>query len=236
MTDYPNRSSLAERISGSAMIAAVLVSLVMIMHHPVVSHHDTQSLVRGIREQAGLDRLVHGMLPLSSGVLTCGALLFSARLGLANRLHVLIGALAVLLSLVFTCLAVMLDGFVAPALAERCGQGSACFGSVSDLLLIGALQIEFLTRSAIFATALATALWAADLMFRQDGSKAVGAIGALSSAAQIWLLLGTANRLTPHELAIVVLAQSAWYVGMGAMMAFGRGSNGAETGGLAVHS
>jgi hypothetical protein len=195
----------------------------MVMHHPVVPHHDTAGLVQGIREQAGHDRLVHGVLSVTSGVLTSGALAFSARLGLARRPHVLAGALSVGLSMVFTCLVVMLDGFIAPALAERCGAGSACAGSVGDLLLMGALQIDVLTRYAIFATAAATGIWAVDLAFRRNGSKVVGAIGAVSSAVQLWILFAVTTRLTPRELALTVVAQAAWYLGVGALMTFGGG-------------
>ena len=87
-------------------------------------------------------------------------------------------------------------------------------------LFMGALQIEVLTRYAIFATAAATAFWAGDLAFRRNGSKVVAAIGAVSSAVQLLLLFADTSRLTPRELALAAVAQGAWYLGIGALMMF----------------
>jgi hypothetical protein len=205
------------------IVLAVLLMLVTVMHHPVARHANAAELVTGIAGQASSDRWVHGILAAAATVMTALMLSFAARLGL-NRPHVLIGAVSSGLALVLICQAVLLDGFIAPALATPCVSSSGqCARDAQVLLGYGALQIEFLTRVGLFALASATALWACDLVFRKNGARIAGALGLTSAAVQFGILIMGRERLSPHSLAFVVAAQALWYLSVASVIAFRHG-------------
>ena len=121
------------------------------------------------------------------------------------------------------CLAVLLDGFVAPELAIQCVTGGGdCAGPAQAMLRYGGLQIEIMTRFGLLALASATGLWAGDLFFRKDGARIFGALGLLSAIVQ-FALLSFGGRLDPHSLTLIVAAQAVWYASVGAMIIFRKG-------------
>lgn len=217
-------SSASDRVVASAIAFVVLLMLVMVMHHPVARHTDATELVTGIARQTSSDRWVHGTLAAAMTVMTSLMLGFAGRLGL-SRPHVLLGAVASGLALVLICQAVLLDGFVAPALAAPCVlAGGQCAHDAQSLLGFGALQIEYLTRLGLFALASATGLWAGDLVFRKDHARVEGALGLTSAAVQFGILIMGSGRLNPHSLALVVAAQAVWYLSVASVIAFRYGT------------
>lgn len=213
-------SSASDRVVASAIGFVVLLMLVMVMHHPVARHTDASELVTGIARQTSTDRWVHGTLAAAMIVMTSLMLGFAARLGL-RRPHVLAGAVASGLALVLICQAVLLDGFVAPAVVAPCVlAGKQCAQDVQSLLGFGALQIEYLTRLGLFALASATALWAGDLAFRKEHARVAGTLGLMSAAVQFGILIMGGQRLNPHSLALVVAAQAVWYLSAASVISF----------------
>lgn len=211
----------AATASGIALLVALM--LVMVMHHPVAEHKDAGSLVASLARQASSDRWVHGTLAAAMTAMTSLMLGFAARLGL-DRPHVLLGAVSAVLALVLICLAVMLDGFVAPAIVAPCAAiAGDCAREAQSLLRFGALEIEFMTRFGLFAIASAIVLWAADLTLRKDRAIVAGAFGLASAAVQFGILLFSPGRLNPHSLSLIVAAQAAWYLSVGAVIARRRG-------------
>ena len=217
------RSRGAEIAVASGIAVLIVLMLVAVMHHPVARHADPRQLVDSIARQAAAVQLVHGTVAAAMTVLTTLMLGFAARLGLA-RPHVLLGAVASCLVLVLICIAVLLDGFVAPALATRCvGVAGACAGEAQAMLRFGGLQIEFLTRFGLVALAGATALWAGDLVWRRDGAQIGGALGLVSAAVHAGLLIGGSARLNPDSLALIVAAQAVWYFSVAMIIVFRKG-------------
>lgn len=216
-------SRASDRVVAMGIGFVVLLMLVMVMHHPVARHTDATELVTGIARQTSSDRWVHGTLAAAMTVMSSLMLGFAARLGL-NRPHVLIGAVASGLALVLICQAVLLDGFVAPALAAPCVlAGGQCAHEAQSMLGFGALQIEYLTRLGLFALAIATALWAADLTFRKDRARIAGVLGLMSAAVQFGILMTGGQRLNPHSLALVVAAQAVWYLSVASVISLRHG-------------
>jgi hypothetical protein len=207
--------------SGIAVLIAVM--LAMVMHHPVAGQTEAAAIVDSIARQATANRLVHGTLAAAMTVMTSIMLGFAMRLDLA-RPHVLLGAVSSALALVLICLAVLLDGFVAPALAMRCMTiDQECAVQTLALLKYGGLQIEFMTRVGLFALAGATALWAGDLVLRRDSARIAGALGLLSATTQFGILLLGDERLNPHSLALIVAAQAIWYASVAAVIVLRQG-------------
>ena len=212
-----------DTVTASSIAILVALMLLMVMHHPVARHTDPVALVTSIAHQASSDRWVHGSLAMAMTVMTSILLGFASRLGL-KRPHVLLGAVCSGLALVLICQAVLLDGFVAPALSNSCTMISAqCANETRALLGFGALQIEFMTRLALFLLASTTALWAGDLILRQDRARVAGIFGLLSAAIQFGILMIGGERLNPHSLALFVSAQAVWYLSIASVIAFRKG-------------
>lgn len=210
--------------SGIALIVALMFA--MVMHHPVANHTDPGGVMASIAKQASIDRWVHGTLAAAITVMTSLMIGFAARLGL-KRPHVLLGAVASGLALVLICLSVLLDGFIAPALAERCMTlGEQCASEAQPLLRYGSLQIEFMTRVGLIAMAVSTAMWAADLALRRDRALLAGVMGLASAAVQFGMLLLNGEQLRPHSLALIVAAQAVWFLAVALVIGLRRGPYG----------
>ena len=217
---FARRCSSWNIVVASSIALLVALMLVVIMHHPVARHTDAAELVTDIARQASSDRLVHGTLAVALTAMTSLMLGFAARLGLA-RPHVMLGAVSTALALVLICLAVLLDGFVAPAIAVRCiTVGGNCAGEAQALLRFGGLQIEFMTRFGLYALTGATALWASDLIIRNDRAWLPGLLGLASAALQLGVLVLGGSRLGVHNLTLFVGAQALWYLSVGAVILF----------------
>ena len=212
----------AEVLTALGIIGLVVLMLVMVMHHPVAGQKDASKVVDSIARQASAIRFVHGTVATGITLMTALMLGFAVRLGL-TRPHVLLGAVSSSLALIMICVAVLLDGFVAPELSIQCAiNGGDCADSVVALLRYGGLQIEFMTRFGLLALASATGLWASDLFFRTDGTRVFGVLGLLSAIVQ-FALLGFGGRLNPHSLTLIVIAQAVWYGSIGAIIIFRKG-------------
>lgn len=212
----------AEVLTALGIIGLVVLMLVMVMHHPVAEQKDASAVVESIARQASAIGFVHGMVAAAMTVMTALMLGLAVRLDL-TRPHILLGAVSSGLALIMICLAVLLDGFVAPELSIGCAtSGGDCAGSVQALLRYGGLQIEFMTRFGLLALASATGVWAGDLFFRTDGTRVFGAVGLFSAIVQFGLL-GFGGRLDPHSLTLIVAAQAVWYTSVGAIILFRKG-------------
>lgn len=217
------RSTRWDIIAAACIAVLVALMLLVVMQHPVARQSDAAELSNSIASQAAAIRLVHGTVAVAMTLMTSLMLGFAARLGL-DRPHVMLGAVASILALVMICLAVLLDGFVAPALAVRCVEsGGDCAEGVRSLLKYGGLQIEFMTRLGLFALAGAAALWGGELFFRTGGARLAGLLGLASAALQTGILLLSGTSLNPHSLTLIVASQSIWYLSVGAVILFRQG-------------
>lgn len=215
-------------ITALAIAALAALMLAMVMHHPVARPSDAGGIMASIARQASLDGWVHGTLMAAMTVVTSLMLSFAARLDL-RRPHVLLGAVASMLALALVCVAMVLDGFVAPAIAKSC---LIAGGDCAEAMLparYGSLQIEFMTRIGFVALAAATTLWAADLALRRNRALLTGSIGLISAIVQLILLLANGERLNPHSLALIVAMQAAWYLSVALMIVRCQGPYGVAT-------
>lgn len=211
-----------EVFTASGIIFLVALMLIMIMHHPVAGQINAFAVVESLAGQASAIRFVHGTVAAAMTIMTSLMLGFAFRLDI-TRPHVLLGAVSAMLSLVMICLAVLLDGFVAADLAIRCAaMGRECADTALIMLRYGASQIEFMTRFGLLALASATALWAGDLILRKDGVRIFGALGLISAIVQFGLLV-FGDRLNPHSIALIVVAQAGWYAVVAALIIFQKG-------------
>lgn len=212
-----------DRLVAGAIATLGALMLVAILHHPVARHVDPAAKVASMARLRSADENVHAMLIMALTVVTSLMAGVAARLGL-RRPHVLFGLVASGLALGLMCVAMVLDGFVAPAIAQDCVRtGGACAAEILRSTRYGAFEIEYLTRIGLVALAASTLAWGADLLLRRDRAMGAGLVGVVVAVTQLSLLLTDGARLNPHSLAVIMAAQVAWYLGVALMIARGKG-------------
>ena len=145
--DDGNTASLA--LAGLMSAAILVLTVIALLHHPIAYVNDAVKVMASMRRQATMDRIVHGGLAIIYGLLTVGMFTSASRLG-SWRFPVLLGLVSFSCVLVLILLAVVTDGFVAPAVAKRCAPSSAaCTSQALAMLTFGAMQIKYLTRFAL---------------------------------------------------------------------------------------
>jgi hypothetical protein len=208
------------RAVGIMVAAAMVVALVAMLHHPVSHGRDADAMIASIVRQAPTDRLVHGALSIVYGLIVAAMLAFAQRLGL-RRFPVLLGAVGFSSALVLIVLAVMIDGFVAPAVAEGCAPAAACTVQAVALLRFGGVLIEYLTRFGFAAIAVSVICWGLALIVMPGALRWAGAAGLAAGLVQVAALAATPGRLTPSSLLPLMAGQFAWYA-IAAVLMIGR--------------
>ncbi|MEQ1930149.1 MAG: hypothetical protein ABL957_06395 [Parvularculaceae bacterium] len=177
-----------DRLAGVLMIAAALMSILAMAHHPVGA------------SQLWLARLVHGALMALMLCLFAGFARFAVRRGV-SRLPVLLALTAYGAGMIGNLLAATVSGFVAPALLEA--------EAPRELLSLCWKLNQAFAYEAVYACAAAFSLWGVDLLVRARGAdRLLGAAGLVSGLAPASLL--AAGVLTMHvEGAFAVYAAHA---------------------------
>ena len=205
------------------MLAAISgLAIVALLYHPVAHGNDAVAVMGSMRSQAMMDRIVHGSLAIIYGILTVGMFVFASRLG-AWRLPVLLGLISFSCALVLIVLAAVTDGFIAPAIVERCPPSSAaCTSQALVMLKFGALQIEYLTRFAFVGIAVAVLGWSLALISTYEAPRWSGIAGVAAGVAQLAALILSPERLTPHTLIFITAGQLSWYLIVATLMITGQ--------------
>ena len=195
----------------AAMIAAVCVAMIVaIAHHPVAQGANAVMRISSIRQQGGTDETVHGTILVLLLMLASGMSHYSLLRGI-EKPTVLTAALTYGLATALTVIAGAFDGFVVPALAAKCPNLTGeCLRQIEESLSFASLCVQVFSRIGLLLMALATILWAVDLI-ASKGTRLRGAMGLAIAFMQVWLLSGVAYVLTARSLLSVMLAQIAWY-------------------------
>jgi hypothetical protein len=186
----------ADRIAGTALIGAALLSVLAMAHHPSSAN-------------AGpIGPIVHGTLIVLLGITFFGFAHFALRRGV-GRPAILAGLIAYSVNLFATTGAAAINGFVVTALAAR---GIAD----RDLFLLAWESNQALAGIGVIATGIAFGLWSVDFLRRPAAeAKAIGALGLLCGPG---VALALASGVIDMHLAGAILAYSAfalWSVAVG---------------------
>ena len=210
---------------GVILCITSVLAIVVIAHHPMASGSSSNDIILSIRQQSTPDRLVHGGLMLLLGVWTTAMVYLSCLMGI-KRPVVLAACLSYILAIVLLFISATLDGFAIPLIVGQCDlTTTTCSQTILTMLRLSSFYIETLTRSGLYAVAIAILLWAVDVLRRPGRAKVVGGIGIVSASVQFWQLRDFTVRLTPHSLLQISGAQILWYLATAALMAgwFGLG-------------
>ncbi|NNC73746.1 MAG: hypothetical protein HKN78_12855 [Sphingomonadaceae bacterium] len=171
-----------ERLAGGVMIAAALLSVLAMGHHPSGAH-----------ATGGIGDYVHGaMIVLISALFFCFAK-FAQRRGIARPL-ILAGLVAYAISLAAHIGAATINGAIVPALAAS---GHDALGH--DIALLCWEANQALARMGVYATGTAFACWSADLILR--GGTANRILGVAGLLAGVGPMIAIGGGLASMDLA-----------------------------------
>jgi len=195
----------ADRIAGGAMIAAALLSVLVMAHHP--EHVDPNGLVG----------IVHGAMIVLMTVTAFGFTHFALRRGL-DRPAILAGLVAYFVSLVAHLGAGTINGFIVPALAAR---GADLSGR--DVFLLAWESNQALASLGVFATAAAFTLWSIDFL-RRPGlePRIIGGLGLVAGLVPAALLATGTTDMHVAGAMVAYAAFSLWAVVVGLYLARGK--------------
>lgn len=203
--------------AGVALGLICIACVVVLAHHPTAIGHSELEVLSSIRTQAAMDRLVHGALIALLAVLAGLMVYFSTVFTLRRPLAIVAVVLLVLGVSTEICAAAV-DGFVTPDVATSCDAAlPICAASIVSSLKFSSLLIEYFSRVGLYLVALSTMLWGLSLFPGFGYRHYLPLIGFFSGVAQVVALTDT-DRLHPHSLMIILLAQVAWYLAVAASL------------------
>ena len=216
------------RFAAASIGGGALLALLMVMHHPTLdrgSIHDAAQTADAIARLAAADRLVHGMLMLLYGLQTVGFFYLAQRLRFSRPI-VTAGFVAFAAGTFLTLIPATLDGFVTPDLPALCRP--TCAGTDLPGIAVISIAIQDFTRIGLVAFAISSLCWGVAMMSASGRlPRLVGVIGVAAGAVSIGLIVVAGIVLTPTMLAVIVLSQLVWNLGIAAWLLAGAAPRGA---------
>jgi len=201
-----------ERMSGIALIAGSIASIITMALHPTGHQVLTPGSSKAILQLAVA---VHALALLSLPVLFAGAAGLSKYLARAGRL-----AFAALTFYGFATVAVMnaavFSGFVATGVAHRILEGGSLASDPWQTLFryTGDLNQGF-ALVFVVASSVAILLWSIALLRGGFAQRASALYGCFIASVTMLAVLSGHIRLNVHGFGAIILAQSVWFVWMG---------------------
>jgi hypothetical protein len=199
---------------GALLLAGSAVLLVMAVVHPsAIPFGDPEALAR----MTVVDAVAHSLAILGTCLLLAGQVGLSRMLGL-QRTVVMAALVASALPAAGIVVAVALDGFVIPKLAEQwMGGDDTARAGLQQLIGFCVLVASSLTRIYMLLVAVAILLWSW-VVHRDYLSPGLPWVGGLVGLAGIATLFGGPAYVSVHELLALVVGQSLWMVWAGMLM------------------
>lgn len=211
----------AARGTGVLLIAATLLAVVVMAHHPTVSAPDLTQALEQLREMADRDAWVHGILIALMLVIFYAFTELALRRGIQRPL-VRAGLVAYGAGAVAMIGAASIDGFVTAQIANLAPQGGVMDPHVTAML-INLFSVLNRTLANIGAIAMSAGIlaWSLNLVRDQGLTRTVGAAGILISLSPAIALISGGLHLNMHGMLVVVVLQAIWSIGVGVLLILG---------------
>jgi hypothetical protein len=203
-------------VPGGILIAAALLAVLALAHHPVVESHGATGVMRQIVTLSAADRVVHGVVIAAMLLVLFAFCTFAQRRDLRRPAN-LFALLAYAVGAAAIVVAGLVDGFFVPEIALHFG-GPADAVTGVGLLKLCAIAIQLFTKLGVIAMAVAAVAWSADLVRGTAAQRVVAAVGFAAVAAQAAVLAFGGPSITVHTVLIIVAAQACWYVAAGILL------------------
>jgi hypothetical protein len=206
-------------VPGAVIVVASAASVLLMTHHPVIAAHEAAAVVAELAQKARIAQVVHGALIALTGALVFGLLELGSALG-SRRAAVRGAFIAYAAGSAGLIGAALGSGFLVPAVAARYeGASGPALDALPQLLGLATLATRTLASFGVAATSGAILLWSVALLQRPCGFRlATGFLGLASGGVPLAALLLGALRLDVRGMTLVVGAQTAWNVAVGAQM------------------
>jgi len=209
------------RAAGAIIVAASLLALLMMAHHPSGSTRDMAVFVEQVARVGALNRVVHGALIALLAALLFGFAEFSRVFG-AGRSLVRAALVAYAIGTAADIGAATINGFAVGRIAAHyAGADTAALEQLRALLHLGWAMNQSLADLGEVARAIAIVLWSLAIL-RTRTQLLLGASGVLVGGAIALALLGGWLTLDVHGMLLAVLCASAWNVALGVQLLRGR--------------
>ncbi|HEY6893909.1 MAG TPA: hypothetical protein VI258_07065 [Rhodanobacteraceae bacterium] len=220
--EIPNEAGAAgeARIAGGVLVAATLLSILMMAHHPTASTHDAASLAADIAGSATLSRVVHGVLIALIASELYAFVVFAGRLA-TGRSAARAGLVAYAIGTGAMIGAALISGFVVSSLGVYYA-GVADPAPFVDFARLSMTGNQALAKLGVVATSIAIVLWAIALLHDSKRARWLAIVGFATGLVPAIALLGGWIRLDVNGMLAVVLAQAIWNLAAGAELLRGR--------------
>lgn len=205
----------ADRWSGIVLIAAPLLSVFAMSHHPTVGPGGPAERMAEIVHEAPLTTAVHGGLMALMVAILLALAAAAARLGWS---HARVRSGAVLYSLGVLCMvgAATVSGFVVPDLAAGLVDAPATtLEAATPAFALAHAVNQALARIGAVAMSAGIALASLVMLGRSRLERGLGGFGLLVGLVPILGLLAGSLQLDVHGMLLVLAGQSLWTLGVG---------------------
>jgi hypothetical protein len=203
-------SSVSARRAGIVLIAATVLSVVAMAHHPSIASHDAAEAVAEVGRKADLSRLVHGVLIALMALDVYAFSVFCERLGF-GRDAVRLGFVAFAIGTGAMISAATISGFVVSALAAHYASPDADASRFVDAASLAMAGNRALTNLGAIAFSGAILAWSIAL-WRDPVRRWLAIVGFAAALLPAIALLGGFVRLDVTGMTLVVVAEAVWYV------------------------
>jgi hypothetical protein len=213
--DAPHDTLRDDRPGGWALILGALMTLVTMALHPTGA-----DMLRDYATFAPRTILAHGLAIAALPLTVFGWLALGRRLrGAGARAEAEFGLVTYALAAVAVLTAGIASGLLAPMLAERI----LAAGAESDAMLRALFRYNGMVNQGfatvfVAASAVAMTIWSAGALRMGGLPRALAGFGLLVGLVLFGITAAGRLRLDVHHFGMIVVAQSAWTVGVGVVL------------------
>jgi hypothetical protein len=208
----------ARRMAAWVLIAAPLLEIAVMAHHPSISSTDPAQVVSQLRALAALDAQVHGVLIGLLYAVLLGMMQFATERGLA-RAGVRCGLLAYAAGVLIMTPAALVDGFIVPRVALTVpGIAPAQPALIAQFAAFAMLFNQAFAKCGAVLMSAGIAAFSLELLRDAPSARALGVFG-LASGLGCALAIATGwLRLDVQGMSAVLLLQALWTSGAGVLL------------------
>jgi hypothetical protein len=206
------------RTAAAVLIAAPLLMVLGMAHHPSIQAHEPAEVVAQARAIGATAAAVHAVL-IALMIATLLALVeFSLWRGLA-RPKVRVALLGYALGVICMTVAALVSGFVTTNAARlNPGMTPADLQQSVTLMSFAALFNQAFARCGAILMSGAIAAWSLELLHGAALQRWVALFGIVTGLGCVLVLLAGGLRLDVHGMQVVNLLQACWVVGAGTLL------------------
>jgi hypothetical protein len=210
--ERPGPLNPQDRLAGTAMAAASLLSVALMMAHPTAHGHRMADFAEEVRRGAMVNTAVHGGLIALSLVLAAGFGHFASRLGL-GRFGVRVARTAYAAGVAGMIVAALISGVIVPEYFARYeGRPAEELEYTRHVLGMARATNQVCSRLAVMAMSVAAAIFGWALVKR--GQRSVGGLG-MAAGGVVLVAMPTGNLpMNVHGMLAFVGAQTVWTMGV----------------------